>query len=448
MLRRLFQIFTYVFVTIVIITIFFIFLSLQTNTPLKSNQAIDANVAKHSQLLLQRIKNSYKTNKMPSHLTINNNELIALSAIVNRAHPDVLVVTQIHQQTLQNKLSWKLPFSFIDLYLNTQINILSSKQGLKLGNIKIGNINLSGKYLLYFIKTIANLFQPELGTQTLQSIKSLVITKHSMKISYQLPDGFQLNGLQRKGRLIALRDELAFFGNVEKIRFYYQGLLRFINTASPPQELFPYLRKMISLAQQQVITSDETNAKKENQAALLALAIYFGSSKFELMVGDISRLSLKEQRQRKYLINHVKVSGRNDLQQHFIYSMALQLFSTVDVSYTVGELKELLDSNIGGSGFSFADLMADRAGVRFAMLATQSTISAQSIQAKITQNDLKNLNLERGMFVLLPSISELPEGLTQVEFQKKYRDVNSLAYQKIVALIDQRLKSLIIYQIN
>jgi len=435
-------------VTIVIITIFFIFLSLQTNTPLKSNQAIDANVAKHSQLLLQRIKNSYKTNKMPSHLTINNNELIALSAIVNRAHPDVLVVTQIHQQTLQNKLSWKLPFSFIDLYLNTQINILSSKQGLKLGNIKIGNINLSGKYLLYFIKTIANLFQPELGTQTLQSIKSLVITKHSMKISYQLPDGFQLNGLQRKGRLIALRDELAFFGNVEKIRFYYQGLLRFINTASPPQELFPYLRKMISLAQQQVITSDETNAKKENQAALLALAIYFGSSKFELMVGDISRLSLKEQRQRKYLINHVKVSGRNDLQQHFIYSMALQLFSTVDVSYTVGELKELLDSNIGGSGFSFADLMADRAGVRFAMLATQSTISAQSIQAKITQNDLKNLNLERGMFVLLPSISELPEGLTQVEFQKKYRDVNSLAYQKIVALIDQRLKSLIIYQIN
>ena len=434
--------------TIVIITIFFIFLSLQTNTPLKSNQAIDANVAKHSQLLLQRIKNSYKTNKMPSHLTINNNELIALSAIVNRAHPDVLVVTQIHQQTLQNKLSWKLPFSFIDLYLNTQINILSSKQGLKLGNIKIGNINLSGKYLLYFIKTIANLFQPELGTQTLQSIKSLVITKHSMKISYQLPDGFQLNGLQRKGRLIALRDELAFFGNVEKIRFYYQGLLRFINTASPPQELFPYLRKMISLAQQQVITSDETNAKKENQAALLALAIYFGSSKFELMVGDISRLSLKEQRQRKYLINHVKVSGRNDLQQHFIYSMALQLFSTVDVSYTVGELKELLDSNIGGSGFSFADLMADRAGVRFAMLATQSTISAQSIQAKITQNDLKNLNLERGMFVLLPSISELPEGLTQVEFQKKYRDVNSLAYQKIVALIDQRLKSLIIYQIN
>ena len=35
-------------------------------------------------------------------------------------------------------------------------------------------------------------------------------------------------------------------------------------------------------------------------------------------------------------------------------------------AFGIGELKELLDSNEGGSGFSFADMAADAAGVRFA----------------------------------------------------------------------------------
>lgn len=446
MLLRLFKIVGYIFAAIVIITIVVLSLSLQTSPSFKSNQVVDANVANNAKLLLTRIKNNYQPNKRQNQVLINSNELLAISAIISRVHPDVLVLTKIKSEALQNQLSWKLPFSIIDLYLNVQINILSSKQGLKRGNVSVGDIELSGMHLLYFIKQLVNLLQPELGTQLQQSIKSILLTKNKVQISYQIPAAFQLKRFQGRGRLVALRDELALFGNVIKISFYYKRLLHFINKAPAPQKLAPYLVEMISLAQQQVIINEGKNAKSENQAALLALIIYFGSPNFELMIGDISHLSLKESRQKQYLINNVRLSGRNDLQQHFIYSLALQLISTVRVSYTVGELKELLDSNIGGSGFSFADLMADRAGTRFAMLATRTDASAVKIQAKITLARQALFKNTTHQLILLPHISGLPEGLNQFEFEKKYQNVNSPAYQKMISSIEQHLSTLAIYQ--
>ena len=40
--------------------------------------------------------------------------------------------------------------------------------------------------------------------------------------------------------------------------------------------------------------------------------------------------------------------------------------SSGGAAFSAGEYKELLDSNPYGSGFSFDDLAADRAGIRFA----------------------------------------------------------------------------------
>jgi hypothetical protein len=170
----------------------------------------------------------------------------------------------------------------------------------------------------------------------------------------------------------------------------------------------------------------------------MALVLYFGTDKFELLVGDISKLSTKQIQQRNMLRSRVKLRKRVDTQKHFIYSVALQLFGTSKASNAIGELKEFLDSNIGGSGFSFADLMADRAGTRLAMLATNSDKSALKVQKSLA--DITDETL------LLPELTGLPEGISQQAFELYYRDINSKIYNEMLDNIDQQLQTIPVYK--
>jgi hypothetical protein len=100
------------------------------------------------------------------------------------------------------------------------------------------------------------------------------------------------------------------------------------------------------------------------------------------------------------------------------------------MSDQVGVLKEELDAD-GGSGFSFADLLADRSGTAFAVAATRDEEAARAVQER----------LSHGFRVddVFPPAADLPEGLPDREFQSRYGGVGGAQYQKVVAELDRRL---------
>jgi hypothetical protein len=101
------------------------------------------------------------------------------------------------------------------------------------------------------------------------------------------------------------------------------------------------------------------------------------------------------------------------------------------VSDAGGLIKEELDTLTHGSGFSFGDLAADRAVVRFAIAATRSPVDEQALQAR----------LHRGFAVddFFPQITDLPERLTLEQFRTVYGGVGSQRYRQVVADIEARL---------
>ena len=123
--------------------------------------------------------------------------------------------------------------------------------------------------------------------------------------------------------------------------------------------------------------------------------------------------------------------------QHFLYSAAIALATEQSIGIAVGEFKELLDSGNGGSGFSFADLAADRAGIRFAAEATASENLARQLQ--------QNLVLHNNEEVFFPDISGLAEGLDEGTFQRQYGHTKSDSYLQLIELIDQRIARLLAY---
>lgn len=101
------------------------------------------------------------------------------------------------------------------------------------------------------------------------------------------------------------------------------------------------------------------------------------------------------------------IQTRHDLLQHFVVSCALTVLAGPQVSEAAGILKEMNDAN-GGSGFSFADLTADLAGITFAT------------QLEAQPNRLPSLADSFKIDHHMPSIRGAREGLSREQLQTAY----------------------------
>ncbi len=168
-----------------------------------------------------------------------------------------------------------------------------------------------------------------------------------------------------------------------------------------------------------------------NRAAILALGIALGDEGIARFVGlDANSTLLKKA---ALLRLGTTLHEREDWPRHFCVSASLSVLEHPLISDAGGLIKEQLDALTGGSGFSFCDIAADRAGVRFAEAATLSEQDANAMQAF--------LHTEARTFNFLPEVADLPENLSTEEFQRVYGSVGSESYQLLIDEIELRLDS-------
>lgn len=131
------------------------------------------------------------------------------------------------------------------------------------------------------------------------------------------------------------------------------------------------------------------------------------------------------------------LAGRGDYAQHFGLSALLAMMGGEQVSDLAGLYKELSDAR-QGSGFSFTDLAADKAGSRFGQYATASPQQARRVQQRLAGVQQADL--------FMPKIKDLPEFLPQSEFERRFGGVDQPAYKKQAEEIDRRIAQLGLYK--
>ncbi|GAA6206129.1 hypothetical protein [Thalassotalea sp. SU-HH00458] len=417
-----------------------VYLALQSHQSTVQLNQINAASAKHSQQLAQRIVSTLKQKNTVTSIRINQQEANGLTALLHRAFPRVNADVRLSKYGAAVEASFELPLPSMIKFLNVNAYISPSKSGLLLEEVSLGGLKVSGEFFISLVRFAAdNFLKEQLFDDALAMIKAVDINEERLIAHLSLDKNLLAMQKNDTSFLIKMRDDLALFGNVDTIAFYYQSLSDFARLQDKNSSIAVFIRHVFDLAKTRSGISQDYLAVKENQAAITALIIYFGADRFELMVGDVIIREKEQLVIRNRLRKHVSLQNRPDLQKHFIYSMALQLFSSHGASDAIGEFKEFLDTNKGGSGFSFADLQADRAGTRLAMIVTKSEQHAQRAQqllAKVTDAEL------------LPSIEGLHEGLNEESFDKKYKNVLSKDYQQTLAEIDKRLKNLPVYQLG
>ena len=168
----------------------------------------------------------------------------------------------------------------------------------------------------------------------------------------------------------------------------------------------------------------------DHRSALFALAFYVNGWGLGAFVPEARDWP-------KAVRRNVTVRGRHDLAQHFTVSAVIAAFAGTAIANAAGLYKEMDDAR-RGSGFSFSDLVADRAGTMFGEMATRSRDSARHLQTlvggRLTEDDM------------MPTIEGLPDNLSQAEFVRRFGGVGAPAYNQIVEDIERRVSGLTLFK--
>lgn len=209
-----------------------------------------------------------------------------------------------------------------------------------------------------------------------------------------------------------------------RLKAYTERLAEFSETpaaASGSVSLAQVLPPMFQLARQRSQAGNDPVA--ENRAALMALAVHAAGRSMSALVP-----AARTWRQPRPLM--ITLWGRDDFPQHLLVSAALAVEGGGPLADAIGVYKEVADAR-SGSGFSFNDIAADRAGSRLGQRAKQQAVA---LQARLAQ-DLQEADL-------MPDVSDLPEFLREADFLKTYGGLNGVAYRQMLTQIEQRLDAL------
>ncbi|WP_457418047.1 hypothetical protein [Roseateles sp. P5_E7] len=256
------------------------------------------------------------------------------------------------------------------------------------------------------------------------------------------PEGALALDMVRRVRLMPARLEVVYEWGDE-------GLQRLLGTLLPPAEqarLTAYAQAMTGAMQVHVsagggaslsldrllpplfmLASQRSvgggDALAENRAALLTLALQVTGRRMSDLVPAIRAAPQPQQ-------VTVTLAGREDFAQHFLISALLALEGGGPLADAIGVYKETADLR-DGSGFSFNDIAADRAGTRLGLLAKRDP---QALQDRLAHGAR-----ERD---LMPDVADLPEFLGRSEFLATYGGVDAPPYRRMLAEIERRLDAL------
>lgn len=209
---------------------------------------------------------------------------------------------------------------------------------------------------------------------------------------------------------------------LERLRAYNDRLAQVVQRQPhwqlPMVELLPPLFELA-----QARTQAGGDAAAENRAALAVLTLFANNRH----VGSVAPVARSWPRARPLRLT---LADRPDFPLHFLVSAALATESTGVLSQALGLYKEVTDAR-SGSGFSFNDMAANRAGTRFGeRLLREPALMQQRLAGTVAETDL------------IPSVSDLPEFIPEAEFVRRYGGVGAPAYESLMADIERRVNAL------
>jgi uncharacterized protein YfiM (DUF2279 family) len=258
----------------------------------------------------------------------------------------------------------KLPSKLGGSYLNLSLLVSERAGEPVLDSIRVGEASLPGWSLAPLLALsdgyLRGRFPEYQGAR--EALQAVSLASGEASFTYRW-DRALAKQIEQRGREAFLPA-----ADRERAVAYYRVLAHTSRSAGRSASLHQLLQPLFNEALRR---STDGDAAAENRALLLVLGTVLNrSSMHRLVGGDPADLSPGH-----YYVKWT-LHGRGDLAQHFGVSAAIAAAGGGVLADSIGVFKELDDSR-GGSGFSFPDLLADRAGVELSTAALGADVSSR-----------------------------------------------------------------------
>jgi uncharacterized protein YfiM (DUF2279 family) len=316
--------------------------------------------------------------------------------------------------------SVEVPPNPIGRYVNVKA-LLRETSGLPaFEELKIGRLPVPNWLADYGLaRAMRSLDRTDQYQVAADAIKSVSIADGSVRIVYEWRDDLPAR----------LSKAMVSPAESERFRMYQERLATLTRDGALPRSvsLTQILGPMMALA---AVRGAAGDPQAESRALIAVVAFYVNGKGLAAIVPGAKDWP-------RPVARTVTLNGRTDFPQHFTVSAALAAHAGTPLSDAIGLYKEVDDSR-RGSGFSFNDIAADRAGTRFGEVATQSAASARGLQRRVTAG------VREGD--LMPEVADLPEFMPEAEFKRRFGGIGAPAYQRMMQDIERRVAACPLYR--
>jgi hypothetical protein len=332
-----------------------------------------------------------------------------LSPLLSDASGIQRLDARLEDGVLTGSASVPLP---LGLWLNGNASVTGQHEGFPAFRLQVGRITFPGFVSRWFA---------DLGRWGLQSTGTKIPPLGDLvrQVSVDRRRGFAEVALPRTTGVFDQVMSVGAGGLNQEIVAEVYCRVALEQAANPTDELHTLVNRAFAGAP----TAD---AQEYSRAAFVALSLLVVGERAEPLAPNSGAFIPSCRRPTPALQLH----AREDLAKHWALSAALAASLGERVSAKLGEWKELDDSLAGGSGFSFVDLAADRAGTRAAALALTPATADSSARALKTADEADLLPL---------SLLAAPEGLGEHSFVDRFGSLQEARYREAIAHIDATL---------
>ena len=306
------------------------------------------------------------------------------------------------------------PLGFFGRWLNVEVQLAETNGLPALDGVRVGRLQLPGWLAERLLQQAVARAGLQAETELLADVVRRVrFMPQQMLVTY----AWQGDSARRLMSGLLPADEL------ERLRAYSARLAEVVARQRSGWEMpmAQLVQPLFELARQR--SAADSDAVAENRAALTVLALFANGRN----LGEMIPAARSWPRARPV---RLLLAGRQDFPLHFLVSAALAVESTSPLSKAIGVYKEVKDSR-GGSGFSFSDMAANRAGTRFGEKLLQEPAQMQQRLARgVTDAEL------------VPPAQDLPEFMPEADFLRRFGGVGAPAYNALLAEIDRRIEAL------
>jgi len=316
------------------------------------------------------------------------------------------------------QVTLRVPPNPLGGYLNVAATLAARRNTLVARDLRIGRVPVPEFLTAWGWRWVEGLLdQDPTFRLAREAVRDLRIGRDAVRVRYEWRP--ELAG--------AARDRLVPQADQDRLARYQERLGEVLARpqAARDQSVLALLQALAAAS-----PAESDGLAAENRALLVVLAAY-------ALGRDLRLLSPQAAARAPRRAGSITLRGRVDLAQHFLTSAALSAAGGEGLADAMGLSKELADAR-GGSGFSFTDLAADRAGARFGTTATDPSGGGRAWRERLAAGI--------GEADVMPAVADLPELLPEKELLARFGGVGTPRYDALLEEIDRRVAALAFYR--